>query len=326
MVRKCLDMPESEAVVRRPPSALPVTNVGLFDLNLLTMFDVLMRERNVTRTGRRLGLSQPAASHALSRLRDTLNDELFVRTPDGMKPTPRALEMAEPVRDALRTLQSTLTPAAFDPAYSSYNFKIVVNAYAARVTVPPLVQQVIGVAPGVSLDINTSGAMNMFDQLDSGSADVALDRLADVGERFRCIPVVDDDYVVLLDRQHPAAAEARISVERLADVPHVSITSSDDEMNFVDEALKRHGMARKIAVRVPYLSLMPMLRGSDRLAVLPRRAAQSLMFASPLIMKELPFPSPRMELSMIWHRRLDGDRAQRWLRNVIRASVALGAG
>jgi DNA-binding transcriptional LysR family regulator len=272
--------------------ALPVTNVSTFDLNLLTMFDVLMQERNVTRAGRRLGLSQPAASHTLSRLRQILNDELFVRTPDGMQPTLRALEMAEPVRDALRTLQLTLTPEAFDPAYSSYKFKVLVNNYAAGVAVPPLVHQVIDAAPQVSLDIRPMGAMNVFDQLDAGSADVVLGRLADGGDRFKCVPVIDDDYVVLLDKRHPAAKETEMSVERLAEVPHVDITSSGDDMSFVDEALKRYGMERKIAVRVPFLSIVLMLLGSDRLAVVPRHTAHSLLSICPLIMKELPFPSP----------------------------------
>lgn len=320
------DVTEHDGMIQRPALALPVTNVNLFDLNLLTMFDVLMQERNVTRAGRRLGLSQPAASHALSRLRQMLNDELFVRTPEGMQPTLRALEMAEPVRDALRTLQLTLIPEAFDPTYSSYKFKILVNNYASRVAVPPLVHQVIAAAPNVALDIRPIGVMNVFDQLDAGSADVALGKLTDGGERFKCVRLIDDDFVVLLDQQHPAAHETELSVERLAEVSHVDITSSGDDMNFVDEALKRYGMERKIAVRVPFLSIVLILLGSDRLAVVPRRAAQSLLSICPLVMKELPFPSPRMELSMIWHRRLDSHHAQRWLRSMIRAAVAVRAG
>jgi DNA-binding transcriptional LysR family regulator len=318
-----VDITERDGVTQRPP--LPVTNASLFDLNLnlLNMFDVLIQERSVTRASHRLGLSQPAVSQALSRLRQILNDELFIRTPDGMQPTLRALEMSEPVRDALRMLQLTLTPKAFDPTCSSLKFKILVSNYAARVVVPPLVHQVVDVAPNVALDIRTIGAMSVFDQLDTGGADVALGRLADGGERFKCVRILDDDYVVLLDQQHPAASETEMSIERLAEVPHVDITSTGDDISFVDDALRRYGKERKIVVRVPLLSIVLMLLGADRLAVVPRHAAHSLLAVCPLTMRELPFSSPRMELSMIWHRRLDSHSAQRWLRNMIRASVAI---
>src|SRR5450631_2072748 len=110
-------------------------NWGSIDLNLLIVFDVLMQERNLTRAGRRLGLSQPAASHALARLRHMLHDDLFIRTPEGMQPTPRAEQMAQPVRDALRELRITLEPEAFDPSSSMREFSLAVNNYAARAIV-----------------------------------------------------------------------------------------------------------------------------------------------------------------------------------------------
>src|SRR5580658_9708996 len=126
---------------------------GSVDLNLLIVFDVLMQERNLTRAGRRLGLSQPATSHALARLRVMLHDDLFVRTPEGMQPTARAEQMAEPVRDALRALTITLQPEQFDPATATRNFTLAVNNYAARAVVPTLARIVAETAPGVSLDI-----------------------------------------------------------------------------------------------------------------------------------------------------------------------------
>jgi DNA-binding transcriptional LysR family regulator len=130
-----------------------------------------------------------------------------------------------------------------------------------------------------------------------------------------------DDYVALMDRQHPAAGEDDLSAERLAQIPHVVVTSSGDDTSFVDEALERSGLERKVAMRVPLLSMVLMLVGSDRLAVVPRRVANSLVRVCPLTVKELPFASPRIEISMIWHRRLDNHPAQRWLRGLIRASV-----
>ena len=280
-----------------------------------------MQERNLTRAGRQLGLSQPATSHALSRLRHMLSDELFVRAPDGMHPTPRAVQMAEPIRDALRVLRLTLEPEEFDPAESTRSFALVVNNYAARAIVPLLARKVGEAAPNISLDIRPLGRIDVLDQLDSGGADIALSRLTDGGERFKCVRITDDDYVALLDKEHPAANTDRLTAETLAAIPHVVITSSDDDTSFIDQALEQRGLSRKVASRVPFLSIVLMLVGADRLAVVPRRAADDLSLICPLAVKELPFASPRIALSMIWHRRLDSHPAQRWLRGMIRASM-----
>ena len=161
----------------------------------------------------------------------------------------------------------------------------------------------------------------VLDQLDAGAADVALTRLVDGGERFKCVRVTDDDFVAVLDRQHPAACIEILTPEHLAAIPHVIIRSSGDDTGFVDCALGKLGLSRQIAIRVPFLSIVLMLVGADRLTVMPRRAANGLAAVCPLVLKELPFASPRTELSMIWHRGLDNDPAQRWLRGMIRASV-----
>jgi DNA-binding transcriptional LysR family regulator len=312
--------PEEERAPHLSPT--PQANGwGAIDLNLLIVFDVLMQEHNLTRAGRRLGLSQPATSHALARLRNMLNDDLFIRTPDGMQPTQRAEQMAEPIRDALRVLRLTLEPENFDPATSARSFTLVVNNYAARALVPTLARKVGDIAPNVSLDIRPLGQIDVLDQLDAGGADVALSRLVDGGERFKCARITDDDYVALLDKQSSTAREPELTIERLAAIPHIVITSSGDDMSFVDEALEQRGLARKVATRVPFLSIVLMLVGSDRLAIVPRRVANDLALICPLVVRELPFPSPRIALSMIWHRRLDNHPAQRWLRGMIRASV-----
>src|SRR5579859_7050896 len=128
-------------------------NWGAFDLNLLIVFDAVMQERSVTRAGSRIGLSQPAMSHALNRLRYMLKDELFVRTPEGMAPTPRAEILAEPLRNVLSDLQLALEPVTFDPAASDRSFSIAVNNYAAMVLSPPLVAATRAAAPSVRLDL-----------------------------------------------------------------------------------------------------------------------------------------------------------------------------
>ena len=297
------------------------TSMGSVDLNLLRVLDAIIQERNLTRAGQRLGLSQPAVSHALARLRYMLGDELFIRAPEGMQPTPRAEQIAQPIRDALRMLSATLEPGHFDPEQSGRSFTLLVNNYAARAVVPPLSRMIAEAAPGVSLDIRPVGMRNVLDQLDASAADVAVTKLVEGGERFKCVRIADDDFVALMDRQHPKSNLPELTAECLAVIPHVAVTSGDDHTGFVDDALGALGLTRTIAARVPFLSIVLMLVGADRLVIVPRRAAIGLTMVCPLVMKELPFRSPRTELSMLWHRGLDKDPAQQWLRSMVRASV-----
>jgi DNA-binding transcriptional LysR family regulator len=294
---------------------------GKIDLNLLILFDMLMRERSLTRAGRRLGLSQPATSHALARLRQMLNDDLFVRTPEGMQPTARAEQMAEAVRNALLALSNTLEPEAFDPLSAARDFTIAVNNHAARAIVPSLVRDVAHVAPGITLDIRPSGPASLIERLDAGEVDVAIGALIEGGERFRCVRVADDDYVAIFDRNHEAATATELSAALMAAIPHAAITSTGDDTSFIDEALDQRGLVRKVVTRVPFLSLVLVLVDSNLLAVVPRRVANDLTRICPLVVKELPFASPRIVLSMIWHRRVDNHAAHRWLRDMIRRSA-----
>src|SRR3981081_4505878 len=148
--------------------------LGAIDLNLLVVFDAIMRDRSVTRAGLRLGLSQPAMSHALTRLRHMLKDELFVRSPTGMLPTPRAEQLATPIRIALDGLQQSLEPVQFDPSKAATTFRIAVDNYAAIVLVAPIAAHVARIAPGVKLDFRPSGTMNVVDQLDRSELHLAM--------------------------------------------------------------------------------------------------------------------------------------------------------
>jgi DNA-binding transcriptional LysR family regulator len=316
-LRALIPSPERVAALRAP-------RWGDIDLNLLVVFDAVMQERNLTRAGRRLGLSQPATSHALARLRVVLQDELFVRAPDGMRPTPRAEQMAEPVREALRALQVTLEPVAFEPGKATNSFTLAVNNHAARAVVPTLVRQVERVAPRISLTIRSVGMLDTLDQLDSGSIDVALCPLVDGGERFKCVCIMSDDYVAVLDRAHAPEGEMGLSVEQLAARPHIVITTTGDDTSFVDTTLAAHGLTRRVSARVPFLSLVLMMIGTDGIAVVPRRVAMDLAQVCPLAVRELPFASPRAEVEMIWHRRLDSQPAHRWLREAIRTAAQRG--
>jgi DNA-binding transcriptional LysR family regulator len=298
-----------------------MVNWNAFDLNLLVVFDAVMQEKNLTRTGQRLGLSRPAVSHALARLRHLLNDELFVRSPEGMLPTPRAERMFEPLHQALQDLRVILEDDEFEPSQASRTFTIAANNYAARAVIPAFVRRVATLAPSVLVEVRPIGMLHSLDQLDAGTVDLALDTLTDGGERFKCVGLLEDDYVAILSGDHPIAGEPMLSIEDIGKLPHITITSARDDTLFVDAALAEHGEVRHVWTRVPLHSLLSVLISSKALAVVPQRVAASFITPTPLIIRSLPFPSPRVSLSMIWHRRLDHHAAHRWLRATLRASV-----
>jgi DNA-binding transcriptional LysR family regulator len=202
-------------------------NWGAFDLNLLIVFDAVMQERNVTRAGGKIGLSQPAVSHALSRLRYMLKDELFIRTPDGMVPTPRAEQLAAPLRRALSDMQLALEPETFVPREATRLFVLALNNYAAVILAPSLVTAVISTAPGIQLDLRPSGLRDMPALLDRGELDLAIGTIEDAGERFAAAPLLEDSFVVAMRRDHPAA-QRELTEAALAGLSYLEISSSGE--------------------------------------------------------------------------------------------------
>jgi DNA-binding transcriptional LysR family regulator len=292
------------------------------DLNLLVVFDAVMRERSVTRAGRVIGLSQPAMSHALNRLRHMLGDELFVRTPDGMAPTPRAESLAEPLRNALSEVQLALEPLAFDPQASDRRFAIGLNNFAAVVVAPLLATAACGQAPGVRLDMRPSGNLDIADCLDRRDLDLAIGGQESPGERFGSELLLEDPFVLVMRRGHPAG-RGELTPEALASFRYLEISSSGEDTGFLDRWLATHGLARQVVVRSPYLSARPILAECDLVTVFSRRVAQVFVRNFPLELREPAFDSPMVRTIMVWHRRLDSHPAHRWLRDHV-TSVTRG--
>jgi DNA-binding transcriptional LysR family regulator len=297
--------------------APPAAKLGAIDLNLLVVFDAVMQERNVTRAGERLGLSQPAMSHALTRLRHMLKDDLFVRSPKGMLPTPRAEQLAVPVRMALDGLQQSLEPAQFDPSKATRTFRIAVDNYAAVVLVGLLAERIGKIAPRVLLEFQPSGTLKLLDLLDRGELDLAIGPHPPSGERFSHQFLLQDEFVVALHKKHPATSIRKLSIERFSDLPNLEISSALHSTEFVDETLARHKLARRIALHAPFLSAAGILVSSDMISVLPARIAEELARHHPLAIRALPFTSPVIGTAMIWPRWFDNQPAHAWVRDVI---------
>ncbi|HZE55119.1 MAG TPA: LysR substrate-binding domain-containing protein [Bradyrhizobium sp.] len=291
--------------------------LGAIDLNLLVVFDALMRDRSVTRAGQRLGLSQPAMSHALTRLRHMLKDELFVRSPNGMMPTPRAEQLATPIRIALDGLQQSLEPTQFEPAKAAATFRIAVDNYAAIVLVAPIAEHVARNAPGVTLDFRPSGTLNVPDLLDRSELHLAIGPPRVQAERFSLRRLLQDQFVVVHRKGHPAARAREFSTETLATLPQLEISSAQFGADFAEAAPGKSKPVLKPAMRAPFLSAAQILATSDLVSVFPLNIARHMTKSHGLVLHRLSRPPKPLEAAMIWLRRLDNQPAHAWLREII---------
>lgn len=297
-------------------------NLRSLDLNLLLVFDAMMLERNVTRAADRIGLSQPAVSNALTRLRGHLNDDLFIRSPDGMRPTPRAEELAAPVRAALQSLQDALDPPRFEAAAAERVFRIATNDYVAAVLIPRFVALLEREAPLVDLRLVPIGG-RMNELLDDQDVDFACTSVGDLPDRFASAEIVEDDYVVAMRKDHPLA-EGELTIARYAAASHLLVTPRGDPKGFIDEALAKKGMTRRLGVTVnQFAAAAPIIAMSSLIATLPRQAAD--LFGPPfgLVQRASPFRAPRnmTVVSLVWHRRLGAHPATTWFVDAFRRSL-----
>ncbi|MDB5706200.1 MAG: transcriptional regulator [Sphingomonas bacterium] len=290
------------------------------DLNLLLVFEAILHERSVTRAGARLGLSQPAMSHALNRLRYLLKDQLFVRTPTGMAPTPRAERLAEPVRNALLELRQALTAEEFLPEHSQARFVIAVNNFAAIVLVAPILLKARALAPGLRLGFRPSGTLDVTGMLDRSELDIALLAAAPALTRFSSRCLIETDYVGVVRRGHPAL-EKPIDAKVFGSLQRLVISSSGDDLGALDQRLNELGLSIGERTEVPYLSAGPTLTQSDMIAVMGRQIADEFRRAYSVQLVELPVQPVALTSAMVWHNRLTDHPAHKWLREMI-ASIA----
>jgi DNA-binding transcriptional LysR family regulator len=297
-------------------------NWRMLDLNLLVVFDAVAQERNATRAAARLNMTQPAISHALGRLRTALRDELFVRTPDGMAPTPYAERLVGPVRAALDSLHTALDGAApFDPETAARGFTVAMDNRAVVVLAAPLAAAVAVQAQHVQIDIRPSGTLKVPELLDRGELDLAVGGFAAPAERFCDLRLFHDEFVAVVRHGHPAADSGTISLCALADYPHLILSSTGEDTDFADAHLARHDLSRRVTLRAPLLAAAATLAQSEMIAVLSKSTARTFADSAPLDVLSLPFRSPQLTMAMMWHRRIDGVSAHQWLRGLI-AQVA----
>jgi DNA-binding transcriptional LysR family regulator len=321
------------------------------DLNLLVAFDALARERSVTRAAHRVGVTQSAMSHALRRLRELLEDQLLVRGHGGMVLTPRAESLVVPLRSGLLTLGRALSePPDFDPAAARRAFCIASPDLFDVLVVPALLERIREEAPGVDVTIIPVDARRLPDQLETGDVDVAItpsidepvNESADDGgrgllrrtllrDRFACL--IRADHPVLGKKQRRGAADANstLSLEGFAKLSHLLVSPRGAGPGLVDRALEKHGLRRRIALRIPHFySALAIVAKSDLILTAPAALARVVPGNLPVVSLRPPLRLPRHSVNLTWHERFSKDQGHGWLRRLLfevaRAAYSEGTG
>ncbi|MDR3518733.1 MAG: LysR family transcriptional regulator [Azospirillaceae bacterium] len=289
------------------------------DLNLIVAFDALMAERSVTRAGARIGRTQPAMSAALSRLRGLLKDELFIRGPNGLQPTPRALDLAEPLAHALAEIQRTLAfTRGFDPSISTAAFSLGLSDHPTFVLLPRLLAVLRAQAPGIALRIrNFTARDDAITMLDSGEVDLAVGVPPSPTGRILNRPLFEERFVCIVRKGHPAV-QAPLDLNAFLELSHLLVSPEHDGFGVVDAALAKDGLKRHLALTLPHLYAAPLLIArSDMIATLMSGVVVASGHADELCVLPVPLDLEPIRFVLSWHRRNDVHPAQRWFRDCI---------
>ena len=296
------------------------------DLNLLLVFDAIYRHRSVVAAADELAISPSACSHALSRIRDSLSDELFVRSGNSMQPTAQAEQIAAGVADALRILSDQLTGAEpFVPATTTQTFVFAATDYAVYALLTPLIARLEKVAPAVRIKVLYLTRQECLTDLREGRVHFVLDARHDQEVGFEGLEVLDcftDDYVVAVRKGHPRIKKA-LSLEQYLGERHIAALPWSDEGSVIDMALARLGLHRDLAVQLPSVLAAPYIVAStDFLFTLPRRAVTPFIRAASLVVLPAPFEAPCYTLGLLSNKQYSSSAAHLWVRKQMLATLS----
>jgi len=287
------------------------------DLNQLVLFQHLMVERRVSRVADRLGLTQPAVSNSLAKLRRLFGDELFLRTPSGMVPTPFAEQLAEPIGQALAMIHGGLNQrSSFDPAQAQQAMTVGMTDIGEIVFLPALVERLGREAPGISLNTVRNTAVNLRDDMESGKVDLAVGLLPQLKAGFFQRRLFRQRYVCLFRHGH-ALDKKRLTLADLRTAQHLVIVSAGTGHGKVDELIRRAGIDRTVRLTVPhFVSVGHILQGTDLVATVPNKLAERLAEPFGLAWRAHPVELPEVPINVFWHAKVHRSPANQWLRGI----------
>ena len=298
-----------------------LAHVDVADLNLLKYLYALLEERHVTRAAANCGLSQPAMSRALERLRALFGDELLIRKAGAFERTSRADAILAELRTLLPRLETLLRPGSFDPASSSRRFTLVTTDYGSVVVVPNLIAKLAQVAPKVRLDIRIWDG-DAINAIEVGNVDLAVIGV-DAVRHFETEGFTPEEFVCLVSRDHPVSSR-RFTLENYVKYPHVSINVARGGQPWIESRLAAEGYRRNIALSTPTSASAALaVARTDMICTVGKQMAIALLPLSHLRIVAAPHLLGRSHHCMAWHARTNGDVAQEWFRECVRDVVKL---
>lgn len=294
-------------------------NIRSIDLNLLAVFDVIMRERNITLAATRVGLSQPAASNALARLRRILNDPLFVRTSNGMEPTPYAKALADPIRRACELIGDALQAGGgFDPAHSDRTFTFYMTDIGEVILLPAILRHLQQAAPRIAVKVMRIPQRGAQQVMAAGEVDLAVGLFPSLQAGFYEQTLYRDTFVCLARADHPKIRKT-LTKRQFAEIPHALVSSAGTGHEAaVENIVGEQRVKRRVALTVPHFLVLPtIVAQTDVIVTIPHRMALSFGPLANIRLFTPPIKFPVISIKQHWHERFHHDPANRWMRGVI---------
>lgn len=291
------------------------------DLNLLVSLEVLLMERHVTRSADKLGITQPAMSASLARLRILFGDQLLVRSPHGLVRTPRAELLLEQLGQLMAIVERiTALPAEFVPRTSRRTFTLIGTDFVEFILLPPLMAALAQDAPLIEIVFKGPDPKSIEAAMGAGTLDLAIGYLPDAPEGLIKTTLFREPFVCISRRGHPSLADGNLSLDRYIEVQHVQALMRDGTMYAaaIDETLAAHGLVRKVSLWQPsFFAVASVVARTDLVGTVPARVATHAAGHLPLAVCEAPLPLPSPEFALYWHQRNRDDPGHRWLRDRI---------
>ena len=278
-------------------------------------FDVIYTEKNLTKAGQVLGITQPAVSNALSRLRELFGDDLFIRTSKGMIPTPVANQIIKDVRSALSLIQNTISETEkFDPSIAEMTFKISIGDRSEYRLLPLLIKELAEIAPKIKVETYLTPRKDAPRELASGTIDFSIDPPVHSDPHLRHEKIYEEDYVMIVRKDHPILNLKEITIEDYLKLSHIHISNRKTGLGHVDMALYRLGLSRDISLRAQHFLVAPYIVEQSDLAI---TTTKGFAVDRDLAWRELPFEIEPLILHLYWHEAKDSDPSTKWMKDLM---------
>jgi DNA-binding transcriptional LysR family regulator len=332
---------KSEKPKKRGGSLSETVQIRRVDLNLFRVFDAVMQQGSVSRAAKALSVTPSAISHSLNRLRDAIDDELFVPGVSGMQPTRRAIELATDIRKGLQRFDAAMMAKPFVPARGIRTFRIAASDYVSILVLPRLIKQLAETAPNIDLRVFPLSRLDAVSQLEGDRLDLLIGWFGKLPNTLSRSSLYKEQEAMVARSGHPLT-KTTITKQRLFQFPHVVVEMTGTEQHEGDGFLDDQGVSRRVwierallefrdknvsitgraAVCVPYFSAVaPMLLSTDMVATLPRRLALWLAQRDPIVLLKLPYKPLTVEVEMVWQERVSGDPGFRWIREALSSAT-----